>query len=157
MGVEKVRNYLKEFGLEDRVLEFDKSSATVEEAAIAVGCQPAHIAKTMSFLQKEGPILVVLAGDIRLNNQKYKKNFKQKAKMIPFDEVEGYIGHPPGGVCPFALPEGVKVYLDLSLKQYETVYPAAGTGNSAVRLSPEELQKACPGAEWIDLGKEPDK
>lgn len=154
MSIEKVKDYLKQFDLDGRVLEFDESSATVEEAAVAVGCEPANIAKTMSFLQKEGPIVVVLAGDVRLNNQKYKQNFKQKAKMIPFDDVEDYVGYPPGGVCPFALPDDVKVYLDISLKKYETVYPAAGTGNSAVRLTPEELELACPGAEWVDLGKE---
>lgn len=157
MGVEKVREYLKQFGFEDRIKEFDQSSATVEMAAQAVGCQPAKIAKTMSFLQKQGPIVIVLAGDMRLHNQKYKGLFAQKAKMIPFEEVEDYIGFPPGGVCPFALPEGVRVYLDKSLEQYDVVYPAAGTANSAVKLTPEELEKACPGAVWIDVGKAPDQ
>ena len=130
-----------------------QSSATVEAAAIAVGCEPARIAKTMSFLVGDEAILIVAAGDVKIDNKKYKEFFHQKAKMIPFDEVEKYVGHAPGGVCPFVIPEGVKVYLDVSLKRFEIVYPAAGTGSSAVELSVDELAKYSKMQEWIDVCK----
>ena len=116
MAVEKVREYLKEYHMEDRILEFDVSSATVELAAQAVGCEPERIAKTMSFLVNEEVILIVTAGDVKIDNKKYKQHFHAKAKMIPFEEVEEYTGHAPGGVCPFAVREGVRAYLDESLK-----------------------------------------
>lgn len=154
MSVKNVRKYLAPFGLDSRIMEFSQSSATVDEAALAVGCEPARIAKTMSFLQKDGPILIVIAGDARVENKKYKVIFHQKAKMIPFEDVESYIGHPPGGVCPFDLPPGVKVYLDISLKRFSEIYPAAGTANSAVRLSCDELEKSTGCIEWVDICKD---
>lgn len=153
MSLEKVKQYFHEFGLEDRVKVLSQSSATVEAAAVAVGCEPAWIAKTMSFFVGNEAILIVVAGDVKIDNKKYKEFFHQKAKMIPFDEVEKYVGHAPGGVCPFVIPEGVKVYLDVSLKRFEIVYPAAGTGNSAVELSVDELAKYSKMLEWIDVCK----
>jgi prolyl-tRNA editing enzyme YbaK/EbsC (Cys-tRNA(Pro) deacylase) len=153
MALEKVISYFEHTGLRDRVMVFEQSSATVELAALAVGCEPAHIAKTMSFLQGDKAILIVTAGDARIENKKYKALFHQKAKMIPWDEVEGYIGHAPGGVCPFEIKEGVITYLDESLKRFETVYPAAGSDNSAVALSIEELEKHSKSIGWIDVCK----
>ena len=153
MALEKVISYFDQAGLRDRVMVFDQSSATVELAALAVGCEPAHIAKTMSFLQNDKAILIVTAGDARIENKKYKALFHQKAKMIPWDEVEGYIGHAPGGVCPFEIKEDVVTYLDESLKRFETVYPAAGSDNSAVALSIEELEKHSKSIGWIDVCK----
>ena len=153
MAVEKVREYLKEYHMEDRILEFDVSSATVELAAQAVGCEPERIAKTMSFLVNEEVILIVTAGDVKIDNKKYKQHFHAKAKMIPFEEVEEYTGHAPGGVCPFAVREGVRAYLDESLKRFETVYPAAGSVNSAVRLTPQELEQCIENVMWIDVCK----
>ena len=139
--------------MEKRILEFDVSSATVELAAQAVGCEPERIAKTMSFLVNEEVILIVTAGDVKIDNKKYKQYFHAKAKMIPFEEVEEYIGHAPGGVCPFAVKEGVRTYLDESLKRFETVYPAAGSANSAVRLTPQELEQCIENVTWIDVCK----
>ena len=153
MALEKVISYFDQAGLRDRVMVFDQSSATVELAALAVGCEPAHIAKTMSFLQNDKAILIVTAGDARIENKKYKALFHQKAKMIPWEEVEGYIGHAPGGVCPFEIKEDVVTYLDESLKRFETVYPAAGSDNSAVALSIEELEKHSKSIGWIDVCK----
>lgn len=153
MAVEKVREYLKAYHMEERILEFDVSSATVELAAQAVGCEPERIAKTMSFLVNDEVILIVTAGDVKIDNKKYKQYFHTKAKMIPFEEVEGYIGHAPGGVCPFAVREGVRSYLDESLKRFETVYPAAGSANSAVRLTPQELEQCIENVTWIDVCK----
>ena len=153
MSLEKVKQYFRGVGLEDRVKVLAQSSATVEAAAIAVGCEPARIAKTMSFLVGDEAILIVAAGDVKIDNKKYKEFFHQKAKMIPFDEVEQYVGHAPGGVCPFVLPEGVKIFLDVSLRRFEIVYPAAGTGNSAVELSVDELAKYSKRSEWIDVCK----
>lgn len=153
MAVEKVREYLKEYHMADRILEFDVSSATVELAAQAVGCEPERIAKTMSFLVNEEVILIVTAGDVKIDNKKYKQHFHAKAKMIPFEEVEEYTGHAPGGVCPFAVREGVRAYLDESLKRFETVYPAAGSANSAVRLTPQELEQCIENVMWIDVCK----
>ena len=153
MAVEKVREYLKGYHMEDRILEFDVSSATVELAAQAVGCESERIAKTMSFLVNEEVILIVTAGDVKIDNKKYKQHFHAKAKMIPFEEVEEYTGHAPGGVCPFAVREGVRAYLDESLKRFETVYPAAGSANSAVRLTPQELEQCIENVMWIDVCK----
>lgn len=153
MAVEKVREYLRTYHMEKRILEFDVSSATVELAAQAVGCEPERIAKTMSFLVNEEVILIVTAGDVKIDNKKYKQYFHAKAKMIPFEEVEEYIGHAPGGVCPFAVKEGVRTYLDESLKRFETVYPAAGSANSAVRLTPQELEQCIENVTWIDVCK----
>lgn len=154
MSVEKVREYLKPYGADHRILEPKESSATVDEAARAVGCEPARIAKTMSFMTSAGPILIVLAGDARTDNKKYKEEFHEKAKMIRPEDVETLIGHAPGGVCPFAVNEGVTVYLDESLKRFETVYPAAGSGNSAIELTLDELKTYSHAAKWVNVGKD---
>lgn len=153
MSFERVLTYFENQGLKERVKVFDQSSATVELAAEAVGCEPAHIAKTMSFLLGEHAILVVTAGDARVDNKKFKSIFHQKPKMIPWDDVESYIGHAPGGVCPFEIIEGVETYLDISLKRFETVYPAAGSSNSAVALSIPELEKHSKHIGWVDVCK----
>lgn len=153
MALEKVITYFDSIGLKDRVKVFSQSSATVELAALAVGCEPAHIAKTMSFLQGDKAILIVTAGDARIENKKYKAHFQQKAKMIPWDDVEKYIGHAPGGVCPFEINDNVDTYLDISLKRFEIVYPAAGSDNSAVELSIPELEKYSRSKGWIDVCK----
>ena len=154
MSIEKVREYLRGFGLEERIREFDVSSATVELAAIAVGVEGARIAKSMSFKIGEEPIVIVMAGDAKVDNSKYKGYFHTKAKMLTFEETHNMIGHDPGGVCSFALPEGVKTYLDVSMKRFETVFPAAGSSNSAVELTCEELEKASSNfVEWVDVCK----
>lgn len=149
--LEKVLDYFHDIGLEDRILIFEQSTATVEEAAIALNCEPNRIAKSMSFLVQEQPIIIVTAGKKRIDNKKYKSYFHQKAKMIPFDQVENYIGHDVGGVCPFALKENVQVYLDVSLKEYDVVYPAAGNEHSAIQLTIEELEKYSNAKEWINV------
>ena len=153
MSLEKVKQYFDTLGLGQRIHVLDQSSATVEEAAIAVGCEPERIAKTMSFLLGDDPILIVTAGDARVDNKKYKDYFHQKAKMIPGELVENYIGHAPGGVCPFAIPQGTKVFLDISLKRFAIVYPAVGTSNSAVELSIKELEDSSGYTAWIDVCK----
>lgn len=153
MSINRVREFMRERGMEDRVLEFDVSSATVELAAQAVGCEPARIAKTMSFLTGDGPVLVVTAGDMKIDNPKFKAQFHTKAKMIPPEQVEELIGHGVDGVCPFAVTDGTSVYLDESLKRFDTVYPAAGSANSAVRLSPEELVSLSGSRGWVDVCK----
>lgn len=153
MSIDKVRKYFAQYGMEERIMEMSHSSATVELAAEAVGCEPCRIAKTMSFLQGDKAILIVAAGDAKIDNKKYKAQFHIKAKMIPFEEVEKWIGHAPGGVCPFAIPESVAVYLDDSLKRFEIVYPAAGSGNSAIGLNLEELEKYSKAQAWIDVCK----
>jgi len=155
MSLENVRVFFKEKGLEDRVKTFEVSSATVELAAKAVGCEPARIAKTLSFLLGDDqPILVVMAGDARIDNKKFKAVFGQKAKMIPFEQVESATGHMPGGVCPFAAKPEVTVYLDESLKRFDIVYPAAGSGNSAVELSIRELELLSGSSGWMDLAQD---
>ena len=153
MNIEQVKAYLAECGLGDRVREFDVSSATVELAAQALGCEPCLIAKTMSFLVEEHVVLVVLAGDARVDNAKFKAFFHQKAKMLSLEQVAELTGFPVGGVCPFLAPEGTRVYLDESLKRFEYVYPAAGSRNSAVRLTPAELECAVKPEGWVDIGK----
>lgn len=155
MSFEAVKQYFEDYNMADRVMNLEQSSATVEEAAEAIGCEPCQIAKTMSFLTDNATILIVLAGDTKIDNKKYKAQFHQKAKMIPWDEVEEKTGHMPGGVCPFVVKEGVSVYLDKSLKRFERVYPAAGSGHSAVDLTVEELEKYSGYQQWIDVGKEP--
>ena len=157
MAFEKGKLHLEKYGLADRVMEFDVSSATVEAAALAVGCEEAKIAKTLSFLVEEKPILIVTAGDAKIDNKKYKGYFHAKAKMIPFDNVEELIGHAAGGVCPFGINEGIVVYLDESLKRFEIVYPACGSGNSAVRLTIPELELSSEYKEWIDVCKIPEE
>lgn len=154
MSIEKVREYFSQFGIENRILEFETSSETVELAAIAVGCEGKQITKTMSFLVDEKPILIATAGDARIANAKFKAKFQTKAKMITFEDVEKYIGHAVGGVCPFGVNPDVKTYLDISLKRFETVFPAAGSGNSAIELTIPELEKYSNFIEWVDVCKD---
>lgn len=151
MSLERAKKYLEARGYGDRIIITEQSSATVEEAAAALGCQPGMIAKSLSFLQDGNPILILVEGKARIDNKKYKARFGCKAKMIPADQVEDLIGHDVGGVCPFGAREGVKVYLDESLKLHETVYPAAGTDHSAVRLSIADLEDCSGYSEWVDV------
>lgn len=153
MSIEKVREYLSKFGVQDRILEFSVSSATVELAAKALRCEPCQIAKSMAFQMGEGAILIVAAGDVKIDNSKFKAEFATKAKMVQFDEVEKVIGHAAGGVCPFAINKNVKVYLDESLKRFEKVYPACGSSNSAIGLSIPELEKFSSFEKWVDVCK----
>ena len=153
MAIEKVKEYFARFGMEGRVREFAVSSATVELAAKALGCEPCRIAKTLSFMLGSGPILIVAAGDAKIDNPKYKAQFGAKAKMLTSDEVEALIGHGVGGVCPFAAKEGVAVYLDESLRRFETVFPACGSANSAIELSIPELERYSGFASWVDVCK----
>ena len=154
MSIQKVREYFKGFGIEDRIREFDISSATVELAAIAVGVEGARIAKSMSFKIGEEPIIIVMAGDAKVDNSRYKAQFHTKAKMLTFEEAHTLVGHDVGGVCPFALPEDVKVYLDESLRRFETVFPAAGSDNSAVEMTCEELERYSSNfTAWVDVCK----
>lgn len=153
MSLEMVKEYFKRYGIENRIQELEESSATVELAAKALGTEPERIAKTLSFKVGDEPILIVVAGDVKIDNAKYKAKFNTKAKMIQPDEVEELIGHKVGGVCPFAIKENVKVYLDVSLKRFDYVYPAAGSGNSAIKLSIEELEKYSNYKEWVDVSK----
>lgn len=154
MSQEKAEIYLKEKGRLDRVIRLEDSTATVTQAAEALGVEPGMIAKTMSFLQNDQPVLILTEGTAKIDNRKYKDTFHVKAKMIPFEKVEHWIGHAPGGVCPFGINEGVIVYLDESLRQFETVYPAAGDDHSAVKLSVDELEQICGAKGWIDVCKE---
>ena len=153
MAIEKVREYFRQFGLEGRVQEFDVSSATVDLAAAALGCEPCRIAKTLSFMTEEGPVLIVAAGDAKIDNTKYKAQFHTKAKMLTPDEAVELVGHAVGGVCPFAINDGVKVYLDESLRRFETVFPAAGSGSSAIELTLAELENYSNSTAWIDVCK----
>lgn len=153
MSVEKVREYFKKYNIEDRIQEFEESSATVELAAKALKCEPAKIAKTLSFKIDDKSILIVVAGDAKIDNSKYKAQFNKKAKMLTYEEVLELIGHPVGGVCPFAINDGVEVYLDKSLKRFKTVYPACGSANSAIELSIEELEKYSNYSSWVDVCK----
>ena len=153
MSVSRVKSYLEQWNLQDRVIEFDVSSATVELAAEAVGCEPARIAKTMSFLVGGEAVLVVLAGDVKIDNRKFKDRFHTKACMIRAENVKDKTGHPIGGVCPFDVKDGVYVYLDESLKRFEVVYPAAGSATSAVRLTLAELEMAAHCRDWVDISK----
>lgn len=154
MAIDKVKEYFKPIHMEDHILEFDVSSATVELAAEALHCEGKRIAKTMSFLVGEQPILIVTAGDTKIDNAKYRHFFGAKAKMIPGEEVEAIIGHAIGGVCPFAINENVKVYLDESLKRFQTVFPAAGSSNSAIELTIPELEKYSNFLQWVDVCKD---
>ena len=153
MAIEKVKAYFASFGMEDRVREFAVSSATVELAAAALGCESCRIAKTMSFALGEETALVVTAGDVKVDNHKYKETFGAKAKMLTFEEVEPRIGHAVGGVCPFAVKDGVRVFLDASLRRFETVFPACGSSNSAIELSIPELEKYSGFEKWVDVCK----
>ena len=153
MSFEKAKKHLELLNLDNRVIEFPVSTATVREAAIALGCTDGEIAKSLAFIVNEKAILVLAAGDQKIDNAKFKAEFNTKAKMVPFEEVENYIGHKAGGVCPFGINEDVVVYLDASLKQYQIVYPACGSHNSAVKLSLEELEKASNYCKWVDVCK----
>lgn len=157
MSIEKVKEYFRQFGIEDKIIELSQSSATVELAALALGCEGQRIAKTLSFLVEERPILIVTAGDAKIDNKKYRTFFNAKAKMISFEEVEKYIGHNVGGVCPFGINSDVKVYLDDSLKRFNTVFPACGSSNSAIELTNDELQKYSSNfVDWVDVCKLPE-
>lgn len=156
MSIEKGRAYFRQFGIEDRVLEFNVSSATVELAALALGVEGARIAKTLSFKKGDSCILILAAGDARIDNHKFKDKFHMKAKMPSPDEVLTLVGHPVGGVCPFGINDGIDVYLDESLKRFETVFPAVGSGNSAIELNLDELYKYSNAVEWIDVCKLPE-
>ena len=153
MAIEKVKQYFKNWGLENRIQEFAISSATVKLAAEALRCEPCRIAKTLSFLVNGKPILIVAAGDVKIDNAKYKAQFGTKAKMIPAQEAEEWIGHAVGGICPFAVKEGVTIYLDESLKRFDTVFPACGSSNSAIELTIDELEKYSNFSAWIDVCK----
>ena len=156
MSIQKVREYFKQFGIEERIREFEVSSATVDLAAIAVGVEGARIAKSLSFKVDDQPFIIVVAGDAKVDNSAYKKYFHTKAKMLTHEEAHELIGHDVGGVCSFALPENVKVYLDVSMQRFETVFPAAGSSNSAIELNLDELYKYSGAKCWIDVCKLPE-
>lgn len=153
MAIERVRSYFKAYHMEDRIQEFDVSSATVELAAAALHCEPQRIAKTLSFMVDGHAVLVVTAGDAKIDNPKYKAQFGKKAKMLSPEEAETLVGHAVGGVCPFAVNEGVAVYLDVSLRRFETVFPACGSSNSAIELTIPELEEYSGYLEWVDVCK----
>lgn len=153
MAIEKVRAFFAEKGIDERIQEFEVSSATVELAAAALGCESCRIAKTLSFHVEDKVVLIVAAGDARIDNPKYKAQFGTKAKMLAFEEAEPLIGHAVGGVCPFAVNDGVEVYLDESLKRFETVFPACGSSNSAIELTIPELEELSGSIAWIDVCK----
>lgn len=153
MAFDIAKKYLDERGYGDRVMEFDVSSATVELAAIAVGTEPERIAKSLTFMVGDSPVMILAAGDAKVNNGKYKAYFHTKAKMLTYEQVAELIGHEVGGVCPFGVKEGVKVYLDESLKRFDIVYPACGSSNSAVRLTIPELEEVSGFTEWVDVTK----
>ncbi|RKI91561.1 YbaK/EbsC family protein [Parablautia intestinalis] len=153
MAIDRVKEYFRKYGMEERIQEFEVSSATVALAAQALGCEPARIAKTLSFMVDGQAILVVAAGDVKIDNGKYKKQFGTKAKMLSPDEVVELVGHAVGGVCPFAVKPGVKVYLDESLKRFETVFPACGSSNSAIELTMPEMEKYAGEEGWVDVCK----
>lgn len=153
MSAEKAKEHLEKFGFGGRIKTFEQSSATVELAAQALGCKPAHIAKSLTFMVNDKPVMIVTAGDVKVDNAKFKARFGVKAKMLSPDQVSELIGHPVGGVCPFGINEGVSVYLDESMKRFERIFPAAGSGNTAVDLSLEELEKCACAEEWVDVTK----
>lgn len=153
MSVQHVREYLTQFNAAGRVMEFSVSSATVELAAQALNCEGARIAKTLSFMAGDIPLLIVMAGDMRVDNPKFKKQFGVKAKMMTAEQLESLTGLHFGGVCPFGIPENVEIWLDTSLKRFETVYPACGSSNSAIEVTPEELERFSGAKGWIDIGK----
>lgn len=153
MSIKKVKDYFKQYDMDTRIQEFSVSSATVDLAASALGCEPERIAKTLSFLVNGQAILVVTSGDAKVDNKKFKEHFKTKAKMLSPHEVVDLVGHEIGGVCPFAIKNGISVYLDISLKRFETVYPACGSRNSAIELTIKQLEKYSGYSQWIDVGK----
>lgn len=153
MSLSRVREYLADFGVEDRVLEFSASSATVELAALAVGCAPGRIAKTLGFLLRGQAILVVAAGDAKVDNRRFKDRFDAKAVMLTPQQAVEMVGYAVGGVCPFAVPPNVPIYLDASLRRFQTVYPACGSSNSAIELTVTELERFSRFADWVDVCK----
>lgn len=153
----KVEKYLDKFNMKERIINLEASSATVKLAAEALGCEEARIAKSLSFLLNDRSILIVTAGDVKIDNSKYKQTFHEKAHMIPFNDVEKIIGHPVGGVCPFSINENVDIYLDESLKRFNTVFPACGKPNNAIELSIDELEKVVNYKDWIDVCKQIEK
>jgi prolyl-tRNA editing enzyme YbaK/EbsC (Cys-tRNA(Pro) deacylase) len=154
MAIENVRNFFKQYNMDTQIQEFAVSSATVDLAASALGCEPERIAKTLSFLVNGQAVLVVTSGDAKIDNKKFKEFFNQKAKMLAPNEVVNLVGHAIGGVCPFAIKSGVSVYLDISLKRFETVYPACGSSNSAIELSIKQLEEYSSYLQWVDVCKE---
>ena len=153
MAIEEVKEYFRQFGITNRIMEFEGSSATVELAAAALNCQPARIAKTLSFIVNDQPILIVAAGDTKIDNSKYKARFGTKAKKLSPEQAVALVGHAVGGVCPFAVNDGVTVFLDESLKRFQTVFPACGSSNSAVELTIPELERYSHFSAWIDVCK----
>ena len=153
MSIEKVKAYFAQYGMQERILEFPVSSATVELAAQALHCEPCHIAKTLSFMVGESPVLIVTAGDAKIDNHKYKAQFAAKAKMLTPEQEETQLGHAVGGVCPFAVQPGVQVYLDVSLRRFQTVFPACGSSNSAIELTIPELEQYSGYQAWVDVCK----
>jgi len=153
MAIEKVKDFFKQYGMDSQIKEFEVSSATVDLAASALGCEPERIAKTLSFMVNGQAVLVVAAGDAKVDNKKLKEYFKTKAKMLSPDEAIDLVGHAIGGVCPFAIKNDVSVYLDISLKRFETIYPACGSSNSAIELTIKQLEKYSSYSEWIDVCK----
>lgn len=154
MSIERVRAYFEPLGMGDRIMEFEVSSATVELAAQALHTEGKRIAKTLSFKKDEGCMLILMAGDCKIDNRKFKDRFAMKAKMLTPEEVDQMVGHSIGGVCPFGVPEGVEVYLDVSLRRFETVFPAAGSANSAIEMNMEELFTYSKALDWVDVGKD---
>lgn len=157
MSFEKAFKYLESKGMADRVMEFDVSSATVELAAAAVGCEPALISKSLTFMTADGPVMILCAGDAKIANPKYKAFFHEKAKMLSREEVSSLIGHDVGGVCPFGINDGIRVFLDESMKRFEYIYPACGSNNSAVKLTPDELETLSGSTGWIDVCSVPEQ
>lgn len=153
MSIENVREYLRKYGKDQDIMEFQESSATVKEAAADLDTEEGRIAKSMSFMTESGAIIIVLAGDTKIDNRKFKDLFHEKARMIALDSVEEATGHPVGGVCPFAVKEGVRIFLDSSLRRFDTVFPAAGSPNSAIELTPDELERISGAIGWIDVSK----
>lgn len=154
MSLIRAKEYLKKYNLDNEIMEFDSSSATVKEAANVLGCEEKEIAKSLSFIVDEKPIIIVVAGDKKIDNSKYKHEFHTKAKMIPFEKVELLIGHKAGGVCPFGVNDDVTVYLDVSLKELANIYPACGSSNSAIKLSVEKLEEISNYKSWVDVCKD---
>lgn len=153
MAIEAVKAYFSKYGIEHRIRELADSSATVELAAQALGCEPCRIAKTLSFMVEDSPILIVAAGDAKIDNPKYKAQFGTKAKMLTPEQAESLVGHAVGGVCPFGINEGVTIYLDASLKRFSTIFPACGSSNSAIELTIAELEKYSGFTAWVDVCK----
>lgn len=153
MAIERVKEYFRQYEMEERIIELAESSATVELAAHALGCEPARIAKSLSFMVNDTPVLVICAGDVKIDNAKYKAKFGIKAKMLTAEQAETLIGHAVGGVCPFGIKEGVSVYLDESLKRFTTVFPACGSANSAIELTIPEMERYSGCTEWVDVCK----